>query len=398
MEKEYRLSGFIKIFYGLTAVVLAGFSIFLLTFNKPGLQPGLFYFTRLFGLAILTFAILIWINLKRKKVVIDDNSILYVSLFSRRQLEITDVKGCRIGAKRIQLEPLSSATPGILIGNYEDLRNSTELSSWVKCHFVDLDAQDLTIHLQEAANNPRFGATEAARLKYLQRSKDIAIAYNIWGFIAGFVLAFVKGAISSVLLMALPILGIVLILSTRVTVKFVSSSAVSPYPFVMPGVIFCSVAILGKSAIEYTLLGYGPLVAPGLAVAAILFVLLYVFGRNSTIRSVWSQIIIMGITALFYGMGSVKLINCCLDPHKPIVYSAVVLGHDIRHGRHVSYFLKLSPWGPRQHEQEVEVDHGFYNNFSDGDSVNVNLKPGLIHIPWYYLTGHFPPSPAAAQP
>jgi hypothetical protein len=42
--------------------------------------------------------------------------------------------------------------------------------------------------------------------------------------------------------------------------------------------------------------------------------------------------------------------------------------------------------GPRPDEQQVEVSRNFYLTVAEGDTVKVNLKPGLLLIPWYYLS------------
>jgi hypothetical protein len=86
------------------------------------------------------------------------------------------------------------------------------------------------------------------------------------------------------------------------------------------------------------------------------------------------------------GFGTARLINCALDAHKPSVFTATVLDRQIVHGRSRTYLLDLSPWGPRSDEQQVEVSPEFYHNVADGDTVKVNFKPGLLLIPWYYLS------------
>src|SRR5579871_2189165 len=111
--------------------------------------------------------------------------------------------------------------------------------------------------------------------------------------------------------------------------------------------------ILGKAFNQYTLLGNGP-IGPGLALAGILFVLFYIFGRNATLRAQWSQIIIMAVAALLFGIGGVILINCSFDTSPPTIYPAKVLGHHIRHhSRSDSYYLTLSHWSPADEKQEV---------------------------------------------
>jgi hypothetical protein len=382
MEKEYTPSTFSWIFYGLLAITLVTLGLYLLSLSKPGVP----WFLVLLPLTMMAAGIMIGVNIARKKVIVNDNSILYISLFSTRQLEFAAIKGCRVSQKQIRLEPLSGNDHPVVIGNYSDLTDGDELSKWIKNLFTDLDAIDLTNHRQELAEDSRLGTTEADRRKYLAKSKDLALAYNIWGAVAGIALVFVKGEVASILLMTFPLLGVILMLSSRGTIKFVSSSAVSAYPFIMLGTGIPCFMVLFKSLIEYTLFQYDQLWLPALGISAIVFVLQYVPGVNKSLRSIPAQMVIMLILSLLYGFGSARLINCALDGHQPAIYAAKVLGHEINHGKSVTYYLDLSPWGPRADEQEVETTRDLYHAVAVGDSVIVNLKPGLLHIPWYTIT------------
>jgi len=382
MQKEYTPSTGITILYGLTAIAMLVFSVYLLTIYKPGVS----YFVLLFPLALITGAVLIAVNLGKRRVVIDANGILCISLFSTRRLDFTNIKGCRIGQKRIRLKPLSDNDRTVIIGNYSDLRNADELATWIKSRFQDLDAIDLANHRQELAKDTRLGATEAERQKYLAKAKDLAIVYNVWGLIAGIALGFIKGVVASGLLMACPFLGIGLMLSSRGTIKFVSSSTVSAYPFVLLGMAIPCFMVLMKSLIEYTLFQYSHLWLPALGISTIFFVSLYIPGVNKSVLTIRAQILTMLIPSLLYGFGSATLINCALDPNKPVVYPATVLGSQIQHDRGDTYYLDLSPWGPRKDEQQVKVKRDLYHAVAEGDSVNVNLRPGLLHIPWYTVS------------
>jgi hypothetical protein len=198
-------------------------------------------------------------------------------------------------------------------------------------------------------------------------------------------LLFVKGAVTSLLLIAWPALGIILMLKSRGTVKYVSDPNTSGYSQIMIGTALTCFAILMKSLNEYTLFQFGPLWLPALGISAVMFVALYVPGINRSMQSFQAQIIFMSVPALLYGFGSARLLNCALDPHKPAVFTATVLDRHVVRGKGATYYLDLSPWGPRRDEEQMEVSHDFYHIVAEGDTVNVNIKPGLLHIPWYYL-------------
>jgi hypothetical protein len=128
----------------------------------------------------------------------------------------------------------------ISIANYRDFDDSDELMTWVKDRFANLDAIDLAAHRQ----------------KYLAGTKDIAIGYNIWGAVTAIAFLFVKSADAGLFLVAWPGLGIILMLESRGTVKYVSDSNTSGYSQIMLGTALPCFAIMMKSLIEYTLFQY----------------------------------------------------------------------------------------------------------------------------------------------
>jgi hypothetical protein len=68
------------------------------------------------------------------------------------------------------------------------------------------------------------------------------------------------------------------------------------------------------------------------------------------------------------------------------VYPAAVTGQRVSHGRSTSYYLTLSPWGPMTGAFETSVGRRLYNAVNLGDTVEVSLHSGWLHIPWYQVT------------
>jgi hypothetical protein len=117
-----------------------------------------------------------------------------------------------------------------------------------------------------------------------------------------------------------------------------------------------------------------------------MFVLFCFSGINKAIGAIWFQVLVMLIVASFYGyMGTLEM-NCAFDHSSPEIYNVTVLDHHIRHGRTTSHYLLLSPWGPMQEAQEMDVRTSLYNATSVGDTLSVNFKAGLFHIPWFVVT------------
>src|ERR1700761_5334935 len=98
MGREYTISTGIKIFYILLAVGMFIFAFVLL--KTPQSQPALLLIPLLF----IAGAGLIVANVIRSKVIVYNDSIVSVKLFSTKEMAFNDIKGCRIGQKFLALE------------------------------------------------------------------------------------------------------------------------------------------------------------------------------------------------------------------------------------------------------------------------------------------------------
>ena len=88
---------------------------------------------------------------------------------------------------------------------------------------------------------------------------------------------------------------------------------------------------------------------------------------------------------LTYGFGAVTQANALLDRSPGISYSVIVQGKHINHGKHTSYYLKLSPWGPQTRTSELRVSRDIYDPIQCGDVALLVLQKGAFGLNWYYL-------------
>jgi hypothetical protein len=74
-----------------------------------------------------------------------------------------------------------------------------------------------------------------------------------------------------------------------------------------------------------------------------------------------------------------------MDDSVPAVEQALIVEKRTSKGSITSYYLKLSPWGPREEEREVPVTRRIYEDKGAGDSVEVVVHAGAFGIPWFYI-------------
>jgi hypothetical protein len=381
MEQEYTISPGMKIFYAVLALAAFSFSMFVLT---PVKQNALVVW--LFSLFLMAVALLIVVNLLKRKVVISEHSILCISLFSRKELDLAAIQGYRIGKKVIYLEPVATGDPTITIRNYTDLSKSRELARWVKAAFEDLDAIDLENQRKEVLQNEAWGSTEDERSGNLAKAKNITIAYNVVGLLLGFVLIFSNDKNIVLLLLAYPLIGVALMIFSKGMIKFTSGPKRSVNGYILLGVSLPSFMLLIKSLEEYTLFRYDHFWLPVILTSTVLFALYYIPGVNRSMKFVRTQMGVMIVFALLYGFGSIRQINCAFDDSNPRIYEATVLRHRVSRGKSTTYILTLGPWGSDSGGQEVDVRRSLYDAVGIGSTIRVQLREGLLGIPWFVVT------------
>jgi hypothetical protein len=134
------------------------------------------------------------------------------------------------------------------------------------------------------------------------------------------------------------------------------------------------------------ILSYDNLWMPAIVFAVICFAVLYYLSVKKANATLGSQIIFIILTSAILGFGSSLLMNCALDQSSPQVYAATVTDAHISHGKSTTYHIVIGQWGPHQKEENVAVPASFYYKVQVGGQVNVNLKKGLLNVPWFYLT------------
>lgn len=382
MVQEFRISTGMKIVYGLLAACMGGFALFMLYVSAHDANERWVFIAVPVFLACM---VLIVINLFKRRVVIDGHCLICVNVFSRKELELSQIKGYRSDTKSIVIEPLSSSDPRIVIRNYTELADDESLFDWFKNNLKDLDAIEFEKEQEEVLQNSQFGATEEERKENFVKAKRITNWYNGIGLAMMFSFIFLRNKSADILLLSYPWIGVLIMILSKGIIKFVSNVKRSPHPNILLGLLMPGLILLLRSVGEYDVFQLQDILLPAFIIGAILFSLLYVTGMNKAMGSVDWQIFFMLIAAFALGFGSARQLNCEFDQSKPAVYTAAVLDHRVIHGKSSSYYLTLSPWGPRQHAEEVGIGSTLYQQAAIGDSVRVVLREGLLRIPWYFV-------------
>lgn len=382
MDQEFTVSTGMKIFYGVLAIGLFGFSLFLFSIPKnPDVSPAVY----LLPLAFLVFPILIIINIFKRKVTIGNDRILCIKLFSQKELATTDIKGYRAGQKVISLES-NSPDNKITISNYIDLSDSENLLSWIKENFTDLDATDLKASEEYFLNEQHLGFTVEDRIQTLKKANVTANVYNAIGFVGGLGIIFLKDDYFRMCCALIyPILGIFIMAFSKGLIKFISNKKKSVYPFVMLG-FFMPGLILFFYSLDIHVLQYHNMWLPLFIISTVLLGALYRFGINKEAGSANGQIILMLFITVIYSFGGLITINCNFDKSSSQEFHTSITNKWTTSGKGSHYHIKLKPWQKSQGSQEIDISRSEYESTSIGTSVSVFVKKGYLSIPWYFIS------------
>ena len=384
MSTEYRISSGWKVVQIILALFFAVLSVILMAgvgVRKAG--P----IVLLVGLCFLAVAILIIYRSFSRVITADEDSLRYYNGFTQKELAFNDLKGYRIEGGRYKWLRLISNTDSqlnIRIGDYSNFGNIDELMRSIQNRCGDLDLADKAQETQTLLHEDRLGESEAERARALQTAKVIAIIYNVGGF-ALLLLLTVSSRWIFLGPLIHPLIGLIVMATSKGLIRLYANPRRSAIQTLVIGFTVPCFLLLFTGFGNYDILHYASLWLPSLLVGIVLFVLLYVFGFNKTAEAIAAQLIVMVVFALIYGVGVITHLNGALDDTPGQVYETSVAARHVTHGRSTSYYVQLSPWGPVHGYQEESVHRSFYNSVNIGDTVEVVLHPGWMHIPWYRI-------------
>ncbi len=225
--------------------------------------------------------------------------------------------------------------------------------------------------------------------KPVKNAKFITAAYNIVGIIGGLIALFYNlynKTNNAVALLMYPLLGIAIILLSKGTIKLSSNDKPRIFTSIYLGILFPVMFMAFIAYDDYTFLQMNHFWLPFALIIVIVAAAFYKVSIDSLEGKSKGDIVFVILIALIYGYGGTCQINCAFDYSDTQVYNTTVLNKHAHHGRHDYYYLTLAPWGPEQQIKEVEDDGALYDQVKIGDTVKVNLKKGLLNIPWFIIT------------
>jgi hypothetical protein len=159
--------------------------------------------------------------------------------------------------------------------------------------------------------------------------------------------------------------------------------------------IFPSCALAYRAIQDLHFLEWKPLLLTTLALAAVLTIFLAQSDPHFYNRAV--AVISTFFIGTMFSFGVLAHFDVLADHSSPASYQTQVLEKRADNGRTTTYYLRVSPWGPRQNADEIEVPHALYNAISPGQLVSIHLYSGALHLPWFSVSPIAPPAQTATH-
>ncbi|NOS93264.1 MAG: hypothetical protein HOP30_15195 [Cyclobacteriaceae bacterium] len=320
------------------------------------------------------------------KVVIDQKSISIIGAFSTKALAFHEIKGYRIRENLIFLESNTKIKKSLKLS--DSFEKSEEIKDWIVHSFMELDSYDVAQEEHKILTNEELGKNQEERAHHLKQAKSIAQSLNIiGGLTCAWLLFYPKPYLISVSAgILIPALALLSVYVFKGLIQ-INEKTKSAHPSIIYGLLLPSFGLLIRATTDYELLEYKSTLANSGAIAFTLTVLL--IRLTSELKfSHWNDY----LTAIFisavlfaYSYSLVVVINCAFDKSEENIFRTEVVSKEIESGKSTRYFLTLKPWGPRTESERLKVTEEQYNLTSQGETILVHLKPGLLKTAWFYL-------------
>jgi len=349
-------------------------------------------------LAMVILMIVVIVSIKKRKVIITNESIISLGLLGRKELKFTEIKGFHLDAmpkyprfQNLIIEALDKKKKNMRIDPFMDDMNG--LREELNSKFKNLEVQKIEElkekfkkEEQEILKNNVFGWSIEERESKLKKARLTAATLNGLGVVIGLWTFFFSKPYEYAIIAC-----IVLPLITIVAIKFwkglirIETEKGSAYPYATVGIIFPATALALRSIIDFSIDDYSNIWIPSILITVVLNTILFVGNKELLFKNGKNYFIAFTfmIFTFAYGYGAVVTTNCTFDKSEPEMFASQVLGKSIGGGRKsTSYDLKLSPWGTKREVEKISVDADLYDNLQIGDEVSIYRFKGRFDIPW----------------
>ncbi|WP_184548984.1 hypothetical protein [Mucilaginibacter sp. FT3.2] len=386
MNEEYTLSRRWKVFTYIFVIAVTAGGVYLCVLAKPA-----------DSVHHIAVAVVCWLlaaySLRfsiRKKVIITSTHIINQGTFTRSQLLKSDIEGYKIEKQNLIFEAKPPAKR-LYISSCHTLDNYGGLLEFAR-KFKDIYAKQYQNELDTMLHDEAIGSTPKERKQNVAVAKRLCNYVNYTGIaIAIWVVVYpfpYRCAILTGLIYPLLVIGLFYAKRHILTFNSTISGEGHVYPNLTYGLIAPACALALKAMFSWDLLSYIAVIWPALVIGTVLFSLFAFILNDANIKTRSNEFtrVHIGFFIFVYSCAATIIINCEFDNAAPQVYKTTVTDRRYTTGKGATHYVTIDKCGPLLQPTEVTVGESFYQQASPGKTINVNAQPGLLHIPWFYLS------------
>ena len=393
-RRVYRYKWWVTGLHVLMGLFLVGMGLFLATgaanANRSDDLPG-----SVTGALLLLPAVYMLALAFRSHIVLEGERITVRGAFRERSAERGEIEGYRTVSSRYgSFRQLILKEGRGKISIQSSFDTDDDYAAWMQ-DVPDLDKRDKQKLLAEIESQQDLGATPEERFGALKRAKYVAIGITAAAIAAaGGLNMGAKPWIEPCALatMAAPLWAIWMCTRQPLLFSLLKKKA-DPRGEMFLVLIAAGLGLLIRTR-EVHLLRPQSLLAVMILVGLVLAGACWgPVSRGAGPRAFIAAVIFAGMLAY----GGVAVANTFFDHAQSKIYSAAVLGGHIQQGKTTTYYLRLSPWGPVQAEDDVSVAESVYSAAHIGDQVCLSLSPGWLKAAWFRVVPCEEPAAGAVR-
>jgi len=387
--KSYSLALGWKIFVFVFSFILMGFGVagFIFLSTRNGHFSSIWLIGILSALAIITG---IWMIVETivSKIILGEDYIQSVTLFTKRELLFSQIKGYTKDENYIYLAPVNSELKRIKV--YISMGTNRELRQWIERRYNCLTLTRADQTLNEVLADERYGSERKEREQLLEKARRDATTINIAGCIAACCLLFPQvSQFALIPAIIAPWIAIAYMYHYKGLIA-INTYKGSPLPSLFLAVCAPAFLLFITTGVNIHIQDTTHMWLPAITTGLLMGLFLVVTARRgvpgTNIAATSAAALLYMFCIPLYSYGTVLNLDTRLDNSRPVHFETEVLFKRLSRGKSTSYYLQLAPWGPVHSTKEVSVGRDLYYRTDINSKVTITLKKGWLDIPWYTIS------------
>lgn len=394
MEKEYKFPLKHKIIYSTPTLIVLGVCIYFIYQLIYGSNDD-FNFNLVVLIAVLTVFIILLsgsVTVVTYSCIISENYIQLSKFGRTKRLEFDEIKGIEQIEGLVVFVPNNKKKKSISFDK-RTVTKTEELKQFAdrlpNLTLEEYEKEEKTLYADE-----KYGVTPETRRRYLDRIRLYVKILNITSLpVCFWIITYPYPYDVAILIgIILPIIGLIIAFTSNDLVIALDHIEFKkrPHPNISGVIVMPQLAICIRAIMDYDIFDYTNVWIYTICLSPILFYLTFKASKTDFHEKITDKILMVLFNLGFFGwfiFSDSIVINCVFDYSEPVKFTTTAIDKKIDEGNNATfYYVYLEEVGPFEKNTEIKITEEEYDALEEGSQVTINLKKGLLAIPWMYIT------------